>query len=126
MGLARATRNLARTARANPMWALLGVLLAPFRFARHLIVVVLFAMVLFAALFLLLMLAIWYFELDKNGALAQLAFIGIDLAVPLVMVWMFVLPLLRRFDYADPATRTARPASPPPARRTPSTTITGC
>lgn len=103
MGLARATRNLARTARANPMWALLGVLLAPFRFARHIIVVVLFAMVLFAALFLLLMLAIWYWKLDKNGALAQLAFIGIDLAVPLVMVWMFVLPLLRRFDYDDRA-----------------------
>lgn len=101
MGLARATRNLARTARANPMWAVLGVLLAPFRFVRHIIVVVLFAMVLFAVLFLLLMLAIWYFKLDKNGALAQLAFIGIDLAVPLVMVWMFVLPLLRRFDYAD-------------------------
>ena len=85
------------------MWALLGVLLAPFRFARHIVVVVLFAMVLFAALFLLLMLAIWYFKLDKNGALAQLAFIGIDLAVPLVMVWMFVLPLLRRFDYDDRA-----------------------
>src|SRR3546814_4736188 len=39
--------------RANPMWALLGILLAPFRFARHIIVVILFAMVLFAALFLL-------------------------------------------------------------------------
>src|SRR3546814_4817087 len=101
MGLARAARNLARTARANPMWALLGILLAPFRFARHIIVVILFAMVLFAALFLLLMLATWYFKLDKNGALAQLAFIGIDLAVPLVMVWMFVLPLLRRFDRSD-------------------------
>src|SRR3546814_6175376 len=79
MGLARAARNLARTARANPMWALLGILLAPFRFARHIIVVILFAMVLFAALFLLLMLAIWYFKLDKNGAPAQLAFIGIAL-----------------------------------------------
>ena len=44
MGLARATRNLARTARANPMWALLGVLLAPFRFARHIIGVGLFAL----------------------------------------------------------------------------------
>ncbi len=49
MGLARATRNLARTARANPMWALLGILLAPFRFARHIVGVVLFAMVLFGA-----------------------------------------------------------------------------
>jgi type IV secretion system protein VirD4 len=103
MGLARATRNLARTARANPMWALLGVLLAPFRFARHIVGVVLFAMALFAGLFLLLMLAIWYFALDKNGTLAQLAFIGIDLGVLLVMVWMFVLPLLRRFDYDDRA-----------------------
>lgn len=64
----RATRNLARTARANPMWAQLGVLLAPFRFAPHIIGVVLLTIVLFVALFLLLMLAIWYFGLDKNGA----------------------------------------------------------
>ena len=85
MGLVRATRNLARTARANPMWALLGVLLAPFRFARHIIGVVIFTVVLFAALFLLLMLAIWYFKLDKNGALAQFGFIGLNLSVLLVV-----------------------------------------
>jgi type IV secretion system protein VirD4 len=103
MGLARATRNLARTARANPMWALLGILLAPFRFARHIIGVVLFTMVLFVALFLLLMLAIWYFGLDKNGAVAQFGVFGISGAVVLIMVWMFVLPLLRRFDYSDSA-----------------------
>lgn len=103
MGLARATRNLARTARANPMWALFGILLAPFRFARHIIGVVLFAMVLFVALFLLLMLAIWYFGLDKNGAVAQLGVFGISGAVVLVTAWMFVLPLLRRFDYGDSA-----------------------
>ena len=99
MGIVRATRNLARTARANPMWALLGVLLAPFRFARHIVGVVLFAMVLFVALFLLLMLAIWYFGLDKNGAVAQFGAFGISGAVVLVTAWMFVLPLLRRFDY---------------------------
>ena len=99
MGLARATRNLAGTARANPMWALLGILLAPFRFARHIVGVVLFAMVLFVALFLLLMLTIWYFGVDKNGAVAQLGVFGISGAVVLVTGWMFVLPLLRRFDY---------------------------
>ena len=103
MGLARATRNLARTARANPMWALLGVLLAPFRFARHIIGMGLFAVALFLGLFGLLMLSIWFFELDKNGVVAQLGFIGIGGAVVLVTGWMFVLPLLRRFDYDDRA-----------------------
>lgn len=99
MGLARATRNLARTARANPMWALLGVLLAPFRFTRHIIGMGLFALALFFGLFALLLLSIWMFELDKNGVVAQLALIGIIAGVVLVTAWMFVLPLLRRFDY---------------------------
>ena len=58
MGLARATRNLARTARANPMWALLGVLLAPFWFPRHIIGMGLFALALFLGLFVLLLLSI--------------------------------------------------------------------
>ena len=66
MGLARAARNLTRTARANPMWALLGVLLAPFRFARHIVVVV-----LFSALFLLLMLAIWYSNSTRMACLPK-------------------------------------------------------
>lgn len=103
MGIGRAARNLARTARANPMWALLGVLLAPFRFARHIIGVVLFALAVFLGLFALLWLAIWYFQIDKNGAVAQLGMIGISSAVLLVMVWLLVLPLLRRFDYDDRA-----------------------
>ena len=34
---------------------------------------------------------------------AQLGFIGISGAVILVMAWMFVLPLLRRFNYDDRA-----------------------
>ena len=103
MGIARATRNLARTARANPMWALLGILLAPFRFARHIIGMGMFAIVLFLGLFALLLLSIWFFELDKNGVVPQLGFIGIGGAVVLVTAWMFVLPLLRRFDYDDRA-----------------------
>lgn len=84
------------------MWALLGVLLAPFPFARHIIGMDLFALALFLGLFALL-LSIWYFELDKNGALAQLGLIGISGAVVLVTAWMFVLPLPHRFDYDDRA-----------------------
>ena len=103
MGLARATRNLARIARANPMWALLGLLLAPFRFARHILGMGVFAVALFLGLFALLLLSIWVFDLDKNGVVAQLGVFGISGAVVLVMVWMFVLPLLRRFDYGDSA-----------------------
>lgn len=103
MGLARATRNLARIARANPMWALLGLLLAPFRFARHIIGMGVFAVALFLGLFALLLLSIWVFDLDKNGVVAQLGVFGISGAVVLVTAWMFVLPLLRRFDYGDSA-----------------------
>jgi hypothetical protein len=81
MGLARATRNLARTARANPMWALLGILLAPFRFVRHVFVAGVFAVALFLGLFALLLLSIWVFDLDKNGVVAL---IGMIAAVVLV------------------------------------------
>ena len=55
MGLVRATRNLARTARANPMWALLGLLLAPFRFARHVFTAAVFGIALFLGLFVTLL-----------------------------------------------------------------------
>ena len=103
MGLVRATRNLARTARANPMWALLGLLLAPFRFARHVFTAAVFGIALFLGLFVLLLLSIWLFELDKNGVVAQLALIGIIAGVALVTAWIFVLPLLLRFDYDDRA-----------------------
>jgi type IV secretion system protein VirD4 len=61
------------------------MLLAPFRFARHLIGVVLFAIVLFAALFLLLLLSIWFSSwIERRGP--QLGFIGIGGAVVLVTV----------------------------------------
>lgn len=62
-----------------------------------------FAVVLFLGLFALLLLSIWFFELDKNGVVAQLGFIGIGGAVVLVTGWMFVLPLIRWFDYDDRA-----------------------
>jgi type IV secretion system protein VirD4 len=125
MGIARATRNLARTARANPMWALLGILLAPFRFARHIIGMGMFAIVLFLGLFALLLLSIWFSSwIERRGP--QLGFIGIGGAVVLVTAWMFVLPLLRRFDYDDRADThgSARFATAGEAR--PSTTITAC
>ncbi len=43
MGVGRATRKLVRTALANPMWALPGALLAPFRLARHILGIVSFS-----------------------------------------------------------------------------------
>lgn len=80
------------------MWALLGILLAPFRFVRHVFVAGVFAVALFLGLFALLLLSIWVFDLDKNGVIAQFALIGMIAAVVLVTTWLFVLPLILWFD----------------------------
>ena len=70
------------------MWALLGILLAPFRFVRHVFVAGVFAVALFLGLFALLLLSIWVFDLDKNGVIAQFALIGMIAAVVLGTTWL--------------------------------------
>ena len=70
--LARASRNLGRVARQNPVWAIQNLVFAPLRFARHLLGVV----VLMLAVAIVLILGtdglIWYFGLARYPTLVAI------------------------------------------------------
>ena len=85
------------------MWALLGILLAPFRFARHIIGVRLFALALFLGLFALLLLSIWFSNWIRTARSPS----SPSSASTSACYWSWsgcsFSPLLRRFDYDDRA-----------------------
>ncbi len=67
--LGRASRNLARTARQNPVWAVQGLVFAPFRFAKHLFGVLVLTIAVATVLILVSDGLLWYFGLARYPAL---------------------------------------------------------
>ena len=99
--LARAPRNLARIARQNPVWAIQSLVFAPFRFARHLLGVV----VLMLAVAIVLILGtdglIWYFGLARYPTLVAIVQVLIWLAILVVPLRALFQPLILRYGGAD-------------------------
>ena len=98
--LARASRNLGRIARQNPVWAIQSLVFAPFRFARHLVGVV----VLMLAVAIVLILGtdglIWYFGLVRYPTLVAIVQVLIWLAILVVPLRALFQPLILRYGGA--------------------------
>lgn len=116
--LARASRNLARIARQNPVWAIQSLVFAPFRFARHLVGVV----VLMLAVAIVLILGtdglIWYFGLVRYPTLVAIVQVLIWLAILVVPLRALFQPLILRYggSGADDTHGSARFATDVEAR----------
>ena len=99
--LGRAVRNLARIARANPIWAVQSLIFSPFRFARHLFGV----LVLMLAVAIVLILGsdalIWYFGLGRYPTLDAIIMVLVGLAILLVPLRALFQPLI--LHYSGPA-----------------------
>jgi type IV secretion system protein VirD4 len=98
--LGRASRNLARIARQNPVWAVQGLVFAPFRFARHLFGV----LVLMIAVGVVLILGsdglMWYFGLLHYPTLVAIVTVLVWLAILLVPLRALFQPLILRYGNA--------------------------
>ncbi|MGU3392429.1 type IV secretory system conjugative DNA transfer family protein [Sphingomonas sp. M1A8_2b] len=99
--LTRASRNLVRIARQNPVWAIQSLVFAPFRFARHLLGVV----VLMLAVAIVLILGtdglIWYFSLARYPTLVAISQVLIWLIILAVPLHALFQPLILRYGGAD-------------------------
>ncbi|RYY16208.1 MAG: type IV secretory system conjugative DNA transfer family protein, partial [Alphaproteobacteria bacterium] len=82
--LGRASRNLGRIARRNPVWAVQRLIFAPFRFARHLFGVLLLMVAVTVVLILGSDAVMWYFGLLRYPTLVAIVQVLIWLAVLLV------------------------------------------
>lgn len=99
--LGRAIRNLARTARANPAWALHALAVSPFRLVGHLFGVLITFVIVTLVLTLGANLAFWYFAVPKTSALSAWAMPLIGLAVLLVTLRTLLQPFILAYGYAD-------------------------
>ncbi|MGY2737215.1 hypothetical protein ACVWYO_004948 [Sphingomonas sp. UYP23] len=98
--LSRASRNLARIAAQNPVWAVQSLVFAPFRFARHLFGV----LVLMIAVGVVLILGsdglMWYFGLLRYPTLVAIVTVLVWLAILLVPLRALFQPLILRYGNA--------------------------
>ena len=114
----RAARNLGRVARQNPVWAVQNLVFAPFRFARHLVGV----LVLMVAVAIVLILGtdglIWYFALGRYPTLVAIVQMLVWLAILLVPLRALFQPLILRYGgvNADDTHGSARFATDAEAR----------
>ncbi|WP_322966053.1 type IV secretory system conjugative DNA transfer family protein [Sphingomonas fuzhouensis] len=101
--LGRASRNLARIARQNPVWAIQSLIFAPFRFARHLFGVLVLTIVVAVVLILGSDGLVWYFGLYRypmlHGVISGLVLLAI-LLVPLRALFQ---PLILHYGGPDGA-----------------------
>lgn len=115
--LGQASRNLGRIARQNPVWAVQSLIFAPFRFSRHLFGVLVLTIIVAVILILGSDGLVWYFGLYRYPMLHGVISALVLLAILLVPLRALFQPLILHYEARAPATRTARPASPPMPRR---------
>lgn len=114
--LGRALRNLARTARANPAWAIHALAVSPFRLIGHLFGVLITFVIVTLVLTLGANLAFWYFGVPKTSALYAWAMPVIGLAILLVTLRALLQPFILAYGYL-PGDDTHGSAALPPTRK---------
>jgi len=116
--LGRASRNLGRIARRNPVWAVQRLIFAPFRFARHLFGVLLLMVAVTVVLILGSDAVMWYFGLLRYPTLVAIVQVLIWLAVLLVPLRALFQPLILHYGgpTADDTHGSARFATDAEAR----------
>ena len=116
--LGRASRNLARIARQNPVWAVQGLVFAPFRFAGHLIRVLVLMLAVTVTLNLAAYVAVRYLGLGRYPNLSALVMVLVWLAILLVPLRALFQPLILRYGgtEADDTHGSARFATNAEAR----------
>ena len=116
--LGRASRNLGRVARRNPVWAVQSLIFSPFRFAGHLFRV----LVLMLAVAIVLILGsdalVWYLGLARYPLLHSLVMVLVWAAILVVPLRALFQPLILRYggSAADDTHGSARFATDAEAR----------
>lgn len=99
--LRRASRNLVRIARQNPVWAVQGLVFAPFRFARHLLGVLVLTIAVATVLILVSDGLVWYFGLYRYPILHGVISVLVLLAILLVPLRALFQPLILHYGGAS-------------------------
>ena len=116
--LGRASGNLGRVARRNPVWAVQSLIFSPFRFARHLVRVVVLMLIVATVLILGSDALVWYLGLARYPLLHGLVMVLVWAAILVVPLRALFQPLILRYggSAADDTHGSARFATAAEAR----------
>ncbi len=95
--LGQASRNLARTARQNPVWAIQSLVFAPFRFARHLFGVIVLTIAVAVVLILGSDGLVWYLGLARYPLLHTVILLLVWFAILIVPLRALFQPLILNY-----------------------------